>query len=117
MTMCEVYELVGCVNYPGYTFRAGYNLTAGGKEIRYIYVEYDEPDVDTNVNETQHGRKWQLENEWTAQQIIQTCLKALLTSLEHRAREHFTYKGRAIFQPHMTLEALMSIAPERKCGN
>ena len=49
----------------------------------------------------------------TPSELVQTALKCVLTSLEHEAREHFTYRGAAIFGPHFDVEALVRIADRR----
>jgi hypothetical protein len=55
------------------------------------------------------GRKWNLSVHMTRSEIVQTALKAVLTAVEHEAREHFRYKGRAIFGPHINVDDLLSI--------
>lgn len=53
------------------------------------------------------GRKWLLSQHMTESELVQTALKAVLTAEEHEARERFTYKERAVFGPHLHLEALI----------
>lgn len=52
------------------------------------------------------GRKWQLSYHMTKSEIVQTALAAVLAAVEHEAREHFLYKGLAIFGPHMNVDQL-----------
>lgn len=108
----EVGRIVESIDFPGYTFLLGTKQNFN-PEIVTVRVSYDEKDVMSGVKETQFGRRWIIEPEATDMAIIQTCFKALLTSLEHRAREHFTYQGKAILQPHFDLEKLLAIAPGR----
>jgi hypothetical protein len=35
-----------------------------------------------------------------------------MTSAEHRVREHFSYKGKRIFGPHIDVEKLLEMSPE-----
>lgn len=103
----RVSSVVNRIQFPGYKFILNYV-----PEGYHVHVQYHENDVMTGVNEEQNGRKWYFPYEQSEGQIIQTCFKAILTSLEHRAREHFTYKGKAILQPHMKVDDLLKIAPE-----
>lgn len=56
------------------------------------------------------GRKWLLSPHMTKSEVVQTALKAVLTAVEHEAREHFLYRGRAVFGPHYDVDALHEIA-------
>lgn len=58
----------------------------------------------------QHGRKWYVSNYATDLEIVQTALKANLTFMEHEVRETFLFDGKAIFGPHLPLEALVASA-------
>ena len=52
------------------------------------------------------GRKWYVSQYSTNSEVVQTALKAYLTALEHEAREKFKWKGVAVFDPHLDLQAL-----------
>lgn len=104
----EIWDVLSEVHYLGYDFR----MEVNGSQVS-INCTYKEPDVQSGSMETQNGRPWAIDPSWGAQQIVQTALKAILTSLEHRCREHFTWRGRAIYQPHFDLETLWTAAPER----
>jgi hypothetical protein len=58
----------------------------------------------------QHGRKWYISSHAIREEVVQTALKAVLTALEHEAREEFRFDGRAIYGPHFSLEALAEAA-------
>lgn len=60
------------------------------------------------------GRKWRLSKHMTPSEVVQTCLKAVLTAEEHEAREHFLYQGRAIFGPHINIEALWEVCEKKE---
>lgn len=62
----------------------------------------------------QKGRKWLLSSHMTKSEIVQTAMKAVLTALEHEAREEFTYKGETIFGPHFDVEALCELAKVKR---
>ena len=108
--LTRVTGLVSSTTFPGYRFQVTGSWVTG---LITVHVEYEEADVMSGVEETQHGRRWIIEHDATDMAVIQTCFKALLTSLEHRARENFTYDGRAILQPHYDLNTLMAISPAR----
>lgn len=99
--------IVGQIEYPLREFRAG--LMGDGY---FVQVTYEEPDVMTGVVEPQHGRKWYVSKHATESEVIQTCLKAALTSAEHQVREHFLVDGVAPFAPHFDVEDLVRLARE-----
>lgn len=72
----------------------------------FLQLHYQEPDVRSGELEWQHSRKWLLSPWMTDSEVVQTALKAALTSAEHRTREHFRYRDRAIFSPHWSVEWL-----------
>lgn len=104
------------VTYPGYRFKTG--VMSDGY---FIQVEYDEPCVDTGQMKEQRGRKWYVSSHATRGEVVQTVLKAVLTSAEHRVREHFTYRGRRVFGPHFDLDQLVALcdanATERRASH
>ena len=62
----------------------------------------------------QYTRKWPLSQYMVKSEVVQTALKCVLTSVEHRVREHFLYKGERIFGPHFDVEALYELAKNRR---
>lgn len=76
----------------------------------YVQLCYLEADIETNDPQDQHGRKWYLSKHATKSEIVQTVLKACLTSAEHMVREHFTYKEVRVFSPHFDVEKLVDLA-------
>lgn len=92
--------------FPGYKF-----IVEPFADHFTIHVRYNEPDVQSNIMEEQNGRKWLLPRGQTTGQVVQTCFKAIMTSMEHRAREHFTYRGKAILQPHLDVDKLWENMP------
>ena len=64
-----------------------------GDDGFYIQLRYTEPDIETGQPELQHARKWYISSYATKSEVVQTVLKACLTSAEHMIREHFKYKG------------------------
>jgi hypothetical protein len=82
-----------------------------GRDSYHVAASYDEPDVLSGEDAVQTTRWWPINPEWTKDQIVQTLFKCVLTSHEHRVREHFLYKGRPVFGPHFELDKLWEIAP------
>lgn len=56
------------------------------------------------------GRKWMLSSHMLPGEVVSTALTAVLMWYEHEAREAFTYKGKAIYNPHISLEELLERA-------
>lgn len=109
MNKADLEKLVARIKFPGYTFEV---LEEQG--ICNLYVTYMEPDVFSGVNEKQRSRPWPMSFVQEPIQVVQTAFKALLTSLEHRARENFTVDGLAVLEPHYNLDVLLKIAAQRQ---
>ena len=110
MTLAGIEAIIADISYADWTFRSG-KLGNGF----FVQVEFWAEDC-----EHQHirhriwsGRKWYISAHSTVDEVGQTCLKTVLTALEHEAREQFTYKGMATFQPHTPIEKLVEVARER----
>lgn len=100
------------VRFPGYTFRVVGLFD--GHIPTYLQASFMAPcAVEGGGLLLQRTRKWQLSSHMIPSELVQTALKCVLTSLEHEAREHFTYRGAAIFGPHFDVEALVRIADRR----
>ena len=46
-------------------------------------------------------------------EIVATAFKCVMTSMEHRVREWFLYRDRAIYHPHYDVDALHAICEQR----
>lgn len=103
-------EILSRVQFPNLVFKVG-ETTQG--EL-FLQIIYDEEDVDTGKVSEQKGRKWLLSEHMTTSEIVQTAFKAVMTSMEHRTREWFTYRGARVFCPHFDVEALAAVASEKK---
>ena len=101
----EVAALVERIAFPGYRFHLI------GKGFACLMASFMAPcNVKGGVPVEQFTRLWILDKDYTDEQIVQTCLKLVLTSVEHEARERFTFDGAAIFGPHMRLQDLLTSA-------
>ena len=72
-------------------------------------VRFEAPDNATGETSEQVSRPWPLTHGMTASAVVGTALKAVLTAIEHEARERFTYKGAAVFGPHYDVEELLAL--------
>ena len=99
------------VQFPGYDFEVG--VLANHYSIRVRYIEAD---VDTGKEEVQLGRLWVFPAGQKTDQIVQTAFKALMTSYEHRIREHFLFRGTQVMGPHRDLDVLATLLPQRTLG-
>lgn len=105
MTLDETAILVRECHYPDYDFF----VTVDGRGAWYLQANYYEPDIITKQREKQSTRRWFLSPEMTKSEVVQTAFKCIVTSMEHRSREGFTYKNKRIFGPHFDVDALWSI--------
>lgn len=78
----------------------------------YLRASYMEKDTVTGNVEEQKTRLWNISN-LSKSEVVATAFKCVLTSMEHRTREWFLYKNRAIYQPHYDVDVLHSISEER----
>jgi len=53
-----------------------------------------------------NGRWWRLSQHMTDSEIVWTAFKAVLTALEHEAREKFTFKGIRVADSHVDIHKL-----------
>lgn len=109
MTTEEVKAIVAHCKFHGYEFEV---VVCDG--YRLLRATYMEPDTVTMKYERQMTRSWPLEYTFNRDQIVATAFKCVLTSNEHRVREWFLYKGAPIYNPHQSVESLLSITPPRE---
>lgn len=55
------------------------------------------------------GRRWWLSPEMTESELVQTAFLAATTAEEHEARELFTYQGKRVFNPHISVKSLLAV--------
>lgn len=97
-------EVLGRVSFPGFKFHAlrwalGY----------YLQIECDGVDNVSGERLVWKSRKWILSPHMTDGEVVQTAFKAVLTALEHEAREKFKYRDVTVFDPHYDIEALVEL--------
>lgn len=109
LTTDEVQEIINDIECLDYHF----DIIEKGT-YSYLQAYYVEKDVDTGKDELQKTRKWLLSQHMVKGEIVQTALKCVLTSMEHRAREHFKYKGELIFCPHFDIDVFVEAAKAKR---
>jgi hypothetical protein len=98
------------ISYPEYTFR----VKEDGRGDWYLQAEYEEADIFTDKLALQLTRRWYFSPEMTKSEFAQTALKCILTSMEHRVREHFTYRGERVYSPHHNVDDLWTLTREHE---
>jgi len=102
-------SIVRSCRFERYNFRVSEGH--GGINLQATYVDAD---IVTGKPTLQHTRKWLLTPPMTRSEVVQTCFKLVMTSMEHRAREGFTYRGKRVFGPHFDVEALWQICADKR---
>lgn len=78
----------------------------------YLQVQKWRPDSVTGVYKWGHGGKTYLSPHAPAREILGIIFYLFKAFDEHELREFFKYKGKALFGPHISLEALMAAADQ-----
>ena len=89
------------VSYPGMTMSF---------DDQMLQVEFTAECSKTGGVDTWKGRKWYISRHATKSEIVQTAFKAVLTALEHEAREKFRYRGLPVYGPHFNVDRLVTLA-------
>lgn len=95
--------------FPEYTLY----ISIDSRGAAYLRGSYLEKDTITGNVEVQQTRRWFLSPEMLKSEIVATAFKCVMTSMEHRTREWFTYKNKAIYMPHYDVDELHKICEER----
>jgi hypothetical protein len=110
VTLDEANEIIKGCSFFDYSMRVHDSAHNG----MYLQAVYKEADIVTGIEDFQYTRKWIVSPHMTKSELVQTAFKMCLTSMEHRAREHFRYKGKAIFGPHFDVDALHEICTDKR---
>lgn len=76
----------------------------------WVQVGTRRPDCDTGSIGLGRGGKAYVSEHATEDEVVKKVFGLILAYVEHEAREGFYYKGRRIFGPHISLDALMEAA-------
>lgn len=113
MTLDELTKILGRVSTPRYTlppfsWRVWDSVDGLFMQPRFVAV------CDTSkVFGHQTGRKWFVSRHATPDEVVRTAFLAVMTCIEHEIREGFLYEGKAIFGPHISVDALADVADKR----
>lgn len=102
MTIREITEVLSQIKYLDWTFE----VSADAADAWWLRVSFTAPDARTGADASWNGRKWLISKHATKSELVHTAMKAVLTAVEHEAREAFTYKGRQVFGPHFDVDFL-----------
>lgn len=93
------------------TYKEGWFIGIGSdSERHWLMWSFTSPDYTRGrVPTSWNSRKWYLSAHMTESEIVQTALAAVLMAEEHEAREAFSYKGKHLFNPHISIEAMLSV--------
>lgn len=108
LTFDEICAVVSRVSYKNWDFHV-----VRGNDRYYLQLKWRTNDNYREGEYDSYSRKWLLSPHKSPSEIVQTCLKAVLTAEEHEARELFKYRGRPIFGPHFDVEQLVANFDER----
>lgn len=76
----------------------------------YLQLEVDRPDCFTGEMGVGKSGKTYLSEHQTDSEILRKALGLFLAFEEHEVREDFKWNGRAIFGPHIDIQALWDVA-------
>lgn len=99
----SIYAVLSRISFPDFKFVV--------KTDKGLYLQIEclgKCNVTGNSYEWK-SRKWVLSYYMTNGEIVQTAFKAVLTAIEHEARENFRYRGVSIFDPHYDIEKLVEL--------
>lgn len=109
LTLLEKKAIVSRVHFCNYVFSICVEEGRG-----YLQASFPDKDSVTGQQALQKTRKWLLSKHMTPSEVVQTCFKLVMTSLEHEAREKFTYKGCRVYGPHFDVEALVDLCRDKR---
>lgn len=76
----------------------------------WIQVGTERPDTYTGESGIGKGGKAYVSEFATHDEIVKKVFGLCMSYVEHEAREGFKWKGRRVFNPHVSIEALYSVA-------
>lgn len=103
MTPTEMRHVLASVKYGEWDFLVR-TERQGGRS--FLQVQASGTCNVSGCEHTWRGRKWFLSPHMTKSELVQTAFKAVLTAVEHEARENFLYRGASIFDPHYDVDRL-----------
>jgi len=106
MTLEEIRSFVKEeIKYKDWEFHIGTKDNAIFLQVRFMAADNYHPEV----TELQYCRKFQLSTWMTKTEIVQTAWLAVSRALLHEASEQFLYRGKDIFNTHMSVDKLWDV--------
>ena len=93
-------EVVSRISYPG--LRVALEHADHGLCLR-VFCD-NGVDNDTGEHSPWRGRAWPVDLYASNGEVVQTAFLAVMTCLEHEARELFTFQGERVMNPHRDFE-------------
>lgn len=94
-------------NYQGIDFEI---FTGGAEGAWWVQVGTFRADCNTGDVEIGKGGKAYVSPHATDDEVVKKIFGLCMAYVEHEMREGFYYKGKRLFGPHISLEALMDAA-------
>lgn len=107
LKLFDIKDILDDVKYKNWRLIFGLNDHANLRP--YMQWEFDAPCAKTGATYKQKGRKWYLSQHMTESELVFTAFKAALTAEEHECREFFTYQRKRVMNPHISVQALLSV--------
>ena len=104
LTLTDVKAVIADIRFKHYLFSV-----SSAEDDFYLQLHCDEIDIHSGNPSIQQGRQWHISRSASPSQIVQTAFKAVITWVEHDAREHFLYKGEQVFGPHFDIDRLVDL--------
>ncbi len=94
----RIQEVLSHVRYKGWSLKIA-PMGLGASCFR-LWVELPTHCVNTGMPALLMSGEVVVNGTASEDEILRTCLKQILSTEEHEAREHFLYKGVRVFDPH-----------------
>lgn len=104
MTLSRIQNILQQVKFNDWTF-----VSKPMGDGFYIQVQFHAPDNHGEGTTEQHGGKYYISKHAIKDEIIKTAWKAVISAVEHEAREQFLYCGIPIFDPHTSCDRLLEL--------
>jgi hypothetical protein len=105
VTYREAIAIVAQCEFPGYEFQCQPSIHG----LMFLHASFIAPCSMSGKEQVQKTREWLVPSGSSRSEIVATCFKCVLTSVEHETREAFKYDGAAIYQPHHDVDALRDL--------
>lgn len=113
MTNQEIAIILARITYKTWSLRVT-DLGTPNPSIQWVF---EGPCAKTGKMDIQFCRKHRLSQYMTPGEIVQTAFAAALQAEEHECREFFAYNGHRIFNPHLSLSALVERCNDEEARN